>query len=92
MRHLTQEEKERLAAELSIRKELTKTAVVRLLYGKAIKSVELNFDSLIGNDTAARIYKACLEVIKLSGHELDTKDVLGSDYSRRTGYFWDVGI
>ena len=73
VRHLTQEEKERLAAELSIRKEMPKTAVVRLLYGKAIKSVELNFDSLIGNDTAARIYKACLEVIKLSGHELDTK-------------------
>ena len=73
VRHLTQEEKEKLAAELSIRKELTKTSVVRLLYGKAIKSVELNFDSLIGNDTAARIYKACLEVIKLSGHELDTK-------------------
>jgi len=73
VRHLTQEEKEKLATELSIRKELTKTSVVRLLYGKAIKSVELNFDSLIGNDTAARIYKACLEVIKLSGHELDTK-------------------
>lgn len=72
-RSLTMKEKESLALELYIRKEMTKTAVVRLLYGKAIKTVELNFDTLIGNDTAARVYKACLEVIKLSGHELDIK-------------------
>ena len=72
-RGLTPDEKRSLALELSIRKEMTKTAVIRHLYGKAIKSVELNFDSLIGNDTAARIYKACLEVVSLSGHELDTK-------------------
>ena len=72
-RSLTMKEKESLALELSIRKEMTKTAVVRHLYGKAIKTVELNFDTLIGNDTAARVYKACLEVIKLSGHKLDIK-------------------
>ena len=74
-RSLTLEEKKSLALELSIMKEMPKTAVVRHLYGKAIKTVELNFDTLIGNDTASRVYKACLEIIKLSGHELDTKQM-----------------
>lgn len=96
-RSLSQEEKALLADELFIKKELTKTAVIRLLYGKAIKSINLNFDSLIGNDTAARVYKACLEVIKQSGHELDTKKMSSTaikyavhDIFRMLGYRTDI--
>lgn len=77
---LTLEQKEMLAAELSIRKELTKTAAIRLLVGKQTKAYDLNFDTLIGNETQARLVTAYLKILELTGHDkLDIKKMKAQD-------------
>ena len=77
---LTQEQKEMLAAELSIRKELTKTAAIKLLVGKQTKAYDLNFDTLIGNETQARLVTAYLKILELTGHDkLDIKKMKAQD-------------
>lgn len=77
---LTQEQKEMLATELSIRKELTKTAAIKLLVGKQTKTYDLNFDTLIGNDTQARLVNAYLKILELTGHDkLDLKKMGAQD-------------
>ena len=77
---LTQEQKEMLAAELSIRKELTKTAAIKLLVGKQTKAYDLNFDTLIGNETQARLVTAYLRILELTGHDkLDIKKMKAQD-------------
>ena len=78
--YLTQEQKEMLAAELSIRKELTKNAVIKLLVGKQTKTYDLNFDTLIGNETQARLVNAYLKILELTGHDkLDIKKMKAQD-------------
>jgi CRISPR-associated endonuclease Csn1 len=78
--YLTQEQKEMLAAELSIRKELTKTAAIKLLVGKQTKTYDLNFDTLIGNETQARLVSAYLKILDLTGHDkLDIKKMRAQD-------------
>lgn len=77
---LTQEQKEMLAKELSIRKELTKTAAIKLLVGKQTKTYDLNFDTLIGNETQARLVNAYLKILELTGHDkLDIKKIKAQD-------------
>lgn len=77
---LTLEQKEMLAAELSIRKELTKTAAIKLLVGKQTKTYDLNFDTLIGNETQARLINAYLKILELTGHDkLDIKKMKAQD-------------
>lgn len=71
-RELYQEEKELLAAELSIKKELKKADVLRLLFDNA-KELDLNFPSIQGNLTQATLYNAYLRIIELSGHEIDVE-------------------
>lgn len=68
-RPLLQEEKEKLAQELSVRKILKKNDVLKLLFGKDRKSYDLNFNELIGNDTQARLVEAYLSIVEQSGHD-----------------------
>ena len=77
---LTQEQKEMLAAELSIKKEITKSAAIKLLVGKQTKTYDLNFDTLIGNETQARLVSAYLKVLEMTGHDkLDIKKMRAQD-------------
>ena len=73
-RFLTQEEKERLASELSIRNRLSKRDAIKILVGKQTKSFDMNFDELLGNETQAKLVNAYLKILELTGHEkLDVK-------------------
>lgn len=73
-RSLTLGEKELLASELSIRKELSKKDVIKLLLGKGDKNFDLNFEKLLGNETQARLVNAYLKILELTGHDkLDIK-------------------
>ena len=77
---LTLEQKEMLASELSIRKELTKTAAIKLLVGKQNKTYDLNVDTLIGNETQARLVSAYLKILEMTGHDiLDIKKMKAQD-------------
>lgn len=77
---LTLEQKKMLAAELSIRNELSKTAVIKLLVGKQTKTYDLNFDSLIGNETQSRLVNAYLKILELTGHDkLDIRKMKAQD-------------
>jgi len=69
-RELYQEEKELLAAELSIKKELKKAEILKLLFNNT-KELDLNFPSIQGNLTQATLFDAYRHIIELSGHEID---------------------
>lgn len=72
-RRLTQEEKEILAEELSIKSELKKAQILKLLFDK-VDSLDLNFESVKGNTTGHLFYQAFSSMMDLSGHEpLDFK-------------------
>lgn len=68
-RPLTLEEKDNLASELSIRKELSKRDVIKMLVGKQSKNFDLNFEKLIGNETQTRLVNAYLKILELTGHD-----------------------
>lgn len=79
-KQLTLEECELLAAELSIRKEMTKRDAIKLLKGKQTKNYDLNFEKLIGNDTQARLVNAYLKIMELTGHDkLEVKKMRAQD-------------
>ena len=67
-RKLTQEEKQRLAEELSIREKLSKTQVLKLL-SEDSAGLDLNFIEISGNKTLHNLYKAYSEILEHSGHE-----------------------
>lgn len=67
-RKLTQEEKKRLAEELSIREKLPKTQVLKLL-SEDSAGLDLNFKEISGNKTLHNLYKAYSEILEYSGHE-----------------------
>lgn len=67
-RKLTQEEKKRLAEELSIREKLSKTQVLKLL-SEDSAGLDLNFKEISGNKTLHNLYKAYSEILEYSGHE-----------------------
>ena len=72
-RRLTQEEMEILAEELSIKKELKKSEILKILFDNP-QSLDLNFNSVQGNITGNILYQAFSAMIELSGHEpLDFK-------------------
>lgn len=79
-RYLTQEEKEKLASELSIRNRLSKRDVIKILVGKQTKSFDMNFDELVGNETQAKLVHAYLKILELTGHDkLDVKKLTAKD-------------
>lgn len=67
-RALTIEEMNLLAEELSIRKELTKNQILKLLF-KSSAGLELNYEKVSGNETGYALYKAFSDMMDLSGHE-----------------------
>lgn len=77
-RELYLEEKELLAAELSIQKELKKADILKLLFDNS-KELDLNFNSVQGNITQALLFDANKRIVELSGHEIDSDKKLASD-------------
>ena len=71
-RELSQEEKEILAYELSIKEKLTKAEILKLLFENP-QELDLNFPLVQGNLTTANLFKAYQKIIELSGHELDLR-------------------
>ncbi len=72
-RPLEQEEKELLARELFLRKELTKSQVLKILFENP-QGLDLNFKKIDGNRTGLALYEAYSRMIEASGHEpLDFK-------------------
>lgn len=70
---LRQEEKEKLFEELSVKKKLTKTEVLKILFGNA-KGLDLNFETIDGNWTANEFFVAYGKILEWSGHDpLDFK-------------------
>lgn len=73
-RELYQEEKELIAAELSIKKELKKTDILKLLFDNP-RELDLNFTSVQGNTTQAALFDAYKKIIEWSGHEIEAEKV-----------------
>ncbi|MDD3077918.1 MAG: type II CRISPR RNA-guided endonuclease Cas9 [Paludibacter sp.] len=71
-RTLYEEEKELLAAELSIKKELKKADILKLLFDNS-KELDMNFPSIQGNLTQATLFNVYRQIISLSGHEIDVE-------------------
>ena len=67
-RPLTQEEKEILFDELSIRDKMLKNDVLKLLFTN-YKDLDLNFKELEGNRTQAALYRAYETIIEQTGHD-----------------------
>ena len=71
-RELYQEEKELLATELAVKKELKKSDILKLLFDND-KELDLNFKSIQGNLTQAALFEAYKKIIEESGHEIDVE-------------------
>lgn len=71
-RELYQEEKEILAMELSIKKELKKADLLKLLFDNP-KELDLNFTSIQGNLTQATLFNAYKQMIESSGHSIEVE-------------------
>ena len=79
-RYLTQEEKEELASELSIRNRLSKRDAIKMLVGKQARSFDMNFDELLGNETQEKLVNAYLKILELTGHDkLNLKKLTAQD-------------
>lgn len=73
-RFLTVDEMQILAEELSVREKMSKTDVLKLLFGNS-SGLDLNYKDIEGNKTWAELYKAFSDILELSGHEpLDLKN------------------
>ena len=66
-RFLTQEEKEILYNELSIKEKLSKKDVLKLLFDNH-NSLDLNYKEVEGNRTMAALFKAYQDIISLTGN------------------------
>lgn len=71
-RLLYQEEKELLATELSIKKELKKADVLKLLFDNS-KELDMNIPSIQGNLTQAILFNVYKQIVGFSGHEIDVE-------------------
>ena len=70
---LAEEDKALLSEELSVRKELKKNEVLKLLFDKP-STLDLNYETIEGNTTSATLYEAYNLLLEQSGHEpLDFK-------------------
>ena len=65
--NLTQEEKEILFKELSLKEKLSKRDVLELLFEDARK-LDMNYEKVEGNRTQATLFKAYQKIIARSGH------------------------
>ena len=67
-RSLEMQEKEALALELNTQTKLTKSQLLKVLFGKSPKGIDLNFKELDGNTTQATLFAAYQKIIEMSGH------------------------
>lgn len=72
-RDLYTEEKELLFDELTLRDELKKEDILKLLFKKH-EGLDLNFKKIDGNRTQAALFAAYLKIIELSGHDISKID------------------
>lgn len=77
-RELYLEEKELLARELSIKKELKKADVLKLLFVNP-SELDLNFKTIQGNTTLAALFDVYMKIIELSGHVVVVDKKFASD-------------
>ena len=78
-RFLTQEEKDILYNELSIKDKMSKRDVLKLLFDNP-KSLDLNYKEVEGNRTMAALFKAYQEIISLTGNgEYDFSKMPGDE-------------
>ena len=66
-RFLTQEEKDILFNELSIKEKMSKKDVLKLLFDNP-KNLDLNYKEVEGNKTMATLFKAYQDIISLTGN------------------------
>ena len=66
-RFLTQEEKDILYSELSIKDKMSKKDVLKLLFDNP-KNLDLNYKEVEGNKTMATLFKAYQDIISLTGN------------------------
>lgn len=71
-RRLTEDEMILVASELSIRSEMKKEDVLKLLFDDW-RSLDLNFKKLDGNKTGNALFEAYSKIIEMSGHFIDWK-------------------
>ena len=78
-RFLTQEEKDILYNELSIKDKMSKRDVLKLLFDNP-KSLDLNYKEVEGNRTMAALFKAYQDIISLTGNgEYDFSKMPGDE-------------
>lgn len=84
--------KQRLFKELSIQKELSKTDVLKILFGKS-KGHDMNFRKLEGNRTQATLFQAYSRILSLSGHgEIDFSKGADAIIEKTAAVFSALGI
>jgi len=95
-RFLSQEEKDILYHELSIKEKMNKKDVLKLLFDNP-KNLDLNYKEVEGNRTVALLFKAFQDIISLTGNgefdfsKMPTDDVLSTatEIFRGLGYKTD---
>ncbi len=95
-RALNQEEKELLAKELFVRKKMSKTDVLKLLFEK-YQEFDLNFKTIDGNRTGFALFQAYSKIIEFSGHEpidfkKSTDDILKYVIEIFQAFSWNTDI
>ena len=84
--------KELLFKELSIQKELSKTDVLKILFGKS-KGHDMNFRKLEGNRTQATLFQAYSRILSLSGHgEIDFSKGADAIIEKTAAVFSALGV
>ncbi len=90
-RFLYQEEKEILHNELSIKKDLTKAEVLKLLFENP-KELDMNFKQIDGNQTGFALFSAYGKMIEKYGYEpLDFKKPADEIINQLKDIFTDLG-
>lgn len=90
--YLDLKSKQLLFKELSIRKELSKTNTLKLLFGKS-KGHDMNFRKLEGNRTQAALFLAYSKILSLSGHdEVDFSKSIDEIMDKTASVFSALGI
>ncbi|MDD2953204.1 MAG: type II CRISPR RNA-guided endonuclease Cas9 [Parabacteroides sp.] len=90
-RFLYQEEKEKLAKELSIKKDLKKTDVLKLLFENP-QELDMKFKQVDGNSTGFALFSAYSQMIERYGYEpLDFKKSADEIIDQLKAIFTDLG-
>ena len=63
-------DKKRLFDKLQFKEEMKKKDVLKFLYGKSV-NYDLNYESIEGNHTLFGLYKAFLNIVAMTGHEIN---------------------